>query len=80
MTRRRIEIDDELLEYAQDALGTSGVADTVRAAMKAAVVARARTREIEWLVGGGMAEMADKSQREVVWRRRVAPPGNLETR
>ncbi|MGS2807224.1 DUF2191 domain-containing protein [Nocardia sp. MW-W600-9] len=68
MTKRLIEIDDELLESAQDALGTSGVSDTVRAALNSAVVARARAREVEWLINGGLAEMADKDRRDDVWR------------
>ncbi|MFC6013496.1 DUF2191 domain-containing protein [Nocardia lasii] len=68
MTKRLIEIDDELLESAQDALGTTGVSDTVRAALNSAVVARARAAEVEWLAEGGMAEMADKERRDDVWR------------
>ncbi|MDO3648913.1 DUF2191 domain-containing protein [Nocardia mangyaensis] len=68
MTKRLIEIDDELLESAQEALGTSGVSDTVRAALRSAAVAAARARHVEWLVSGGMAEMADKDRRDDVWR------------
>ncbi|MFB7876726.1 MULTISPECIES: DUF2191 domain-containing protein [unclassified Nocardia] len=68
MTKRLIEIDDELLASAQDALGTSGISDTVRAALSSAVVARARAAEVEWLINGGLAEMADKEQRDDVWR------------
>ncbi|MET9212325.1 MULTISPECIES: DUF2191 domain-containing protein [unclassified Nocardia] len=68
MTKRLIEIDDELLESAQDALGTSGVSDTVRAALRSATVAAARARHVEWLINGGMEEMADKDRRDEVWR------------
>ena len=68
MTKRLIEIDDELLESAQHALGTAGVSDTFRAALNSAVVAHARASEVEWLVNGGMAEMADKDRRDDVWR------------
>ncbi|MFE3545123.1 DUF2191 domain-containing protein [Nocardia sp. NPDC059177] len=68
MTKRLIEIDDELLASAQDALGTSGVSDTVRAALHSAAVAAARARHVEWLINGGMAELADKDRRDEVWR------------
>nr|WP_280348948.1 DUF2191 domain-containing protein [Nocardia neocaledoniensis] len=68
MTKRLIEIEDELLESAREALGTSGVSDTVRAALRSATVAAARARHVEWLVNGGLAEMADKERRDGVWR------------
>ncbi|MFC4126183.1 DUF2191 domain-containing protein [Nocardia rhizosphaerae] len=72
MTKRLIEIDDELLESAKAALGTSGVSDTVRAALSsatsAAAIAAARVRHIEWLTSGGAEEMADKNRRGDVWR------------
>ncbi|MFF2085253.1 DUF2191 domain-containing protein [Nocardia sp. NPDC058176] len=66
MTKRLIEIEDDLLESAQEALGTTGVSDTVRAALRSAALAGARARHIEWLVNGGMAEMADKDRRDAV--------------
>ncbi|MET8425364.1 type II toxin-antitoxin system VapB family antitoxin [Nocardia sp. NPDC059091] len=68
MTKRLIEIDDELLDSAQRELGTTGVSDTVRAALRDAVAKGARLREIEWLVGGGMESMADPDKRGEVWR------------
>lgn len=67
-TKRLIEIDDELLDAARDALGTAGISDTVRVALRNSVAAVARAREIEWLIAGGMAEMADKDKRDEVWR------------
>jgi Arc/MetJ family transcription regulator len=72
MTKRLIDIDDELLAGARDALGTEGIADTVRGALREAIALKARREEVIWLIEGGMAEMADKSAREAVWRR---PPG-----
>ncbi|TQM30678.1 DUF2191 domain-containing protein [Nocardia bhagyanarayanae] len=68
MTKRLIDIDDELLDAAQRELGTSGVSDTVRAALRAAAAAAARARQVEWLTEGGMADMADSEQRARVWR------------
>lgn len=68
VTKRLIEIDDELLESARRELGTTGIADTVRSALKFAATRSARLREIEWLASGGMAEMADPEVRKDAWR------------
>lgn len=68
MTKRLIEIDDELLEAAQRELGTSGVSDTVRVALRNASAMGARAREIEWLIGGGLESMQDPERRGEVWR------------
>ncbi|TLF76022.1 DUF2191 domain-containing protein [Nocardia cyriacigeorgica] len=68
MTKRLIDIDDDLLEAAQQELGTSGVSDTVRAALRSAAVAAARARQVEWLTNGGMESMTDTDQRDQVWR------------
>ncbi|MRH86969.1 DUF2191 domain-containing protein [Nocardia sp. SYP-A9097] len=68
MTKRLIEIDDDLLASAQRELGTNGVSDTVRAALRTAAAVGARAREIEWLTDGGLESMADPEQRGQVWR------------
>jgi Arc/MetJ family transcription regulator len=68
MTKRLIEIDDELLESARQELGTSGITDTVRSALQLAAARSAREREVEWLMSGGMAELASKEARAQVWR------------
>jgi Arc/MetJ family transcription regulator len=68
MTKRLIELDDELLESAQAELHTDGVSDTVRAALRHAAAAGARARQITWLSEGGLAELSEPEQRAVVWR------------
>lgn len=68
VTKRLIEIDDELLETARQELGTSGIADTVRTALQLAAARSARAREIEWLTSGGMADLAAREARADVWR------------
>jgi Arc/MetJ family transcription regulator len=68
VTKRLIDIEDELLETARRELGTTGIADTVRSALQLAATRAARAREVDWLVSGGMAEMADRSARDDVWR------------
>ncbi len=68
VTKRLVDLDDDLLESARRELGTTGIADTVRSALHLAASRSARVRHIEWLVSGGMADMAHKSARDEVWR------------
>lgn len=66
--KRLIDIDDELLVSAQRELGTTGVSDTVRAALQHAAARTARARQVTWLEEGGLAAMADPARRGDVWR------------
>lgn len=68
MTKRLIDLDDELLARAQRELGTSGVSDTVRLALQQATAAAARARQVDWLADGGMAELTDSEARATIWR------------
>lgn len=68
MTKRLIDIDDELLHAARESLGTSGISETVRAALEHANRARVRAEEIAWLVEGGASGLVDKQARDAVWR------------
>ena len=68
MTKRLIELDDELLAAAQQELGTTGVSDTVRTALRHATTAAARARQVDWLGEGGLAGLADAEDRAAVWR------------
>jgi Arc/MetJ family transcription regulator len=68
MTKRLIDIDDDLLAEAQRELHTSGVSDTVRAALRQAADSTARARQVAWLTEGGLAGMAEPEQRAAVWR------------
>ena len=68
MTKRLIDLDDVLLARAQRELNTSGVSDTVRAALGQAANAAARARQVAWLREGGVEALADPGQRADVWR------------
>jgi Arc/MetJ family transcription regulator len=68
MTKRLIDLDDELLALAQRELNTSGVSDTVRAALRHAANAAARARQVTWLREGGLDAMEDPAERADVWR------------
>ena len=68
VTKRLIELDDQLLADAQRELHTDGVSDTVRAALRQAATSAARARQVEWLTGGGLDSMATADQRAAAWR------------
>ena len=68
VTKRLIDLDDELLARAQEELNTTGVSDTVRAALRHAANAAARARQVTWLREGGLETMAEPAQRADVWR------------
>ena len=68
VTKRLIDLDDELLAAAQRELNTTGVSDTVRAALQQAASAAARARQLTWLREGGLEALADPAQRADVWR------------
>jgi Arc/MetJ family transcription regulator len=68
VTKRLIELDDELLAEAQRELHTSGVSETVRAALRLAAAGAARERQVQWLTEGGLEPMTEPEQRAAVWR------------
>jgi Arc/MetJ family transcription regulator len=68
MTKRLIDLDDNLLAAAQRELNTTGVSDTVRAALHQAAARSARARQVTWLQDGGLAAMAEPARRGEVWR------------
>jgi hypothetical protein len=68
MTKRSIERHDELLALAQREQSTTGVSDTVRAAMRQAASGAARARRVTWLREGGLEVLADPGDRADVWR------------
>ena len=68
VTKRLIDLDDDLLAAAQRELSTSGVSDTVRVALQQAAAKSARARQIEWLEQGGLESMAGLDERGEVWR------------
>ncbi|MEP9394315.1 DUF2191 domain-containing protein [Gordonia sp. VNQ95] len=68
MTKRLIDLDDDLLAAARAELKTTGVSDTVRAALQQAAAASARARQVDWLERGGLASMTSSDNRDDVWR------------
>lgn len=68
MTKRLVDLDDDLLAAGQRERHTTGVSDTVRTALKHAAHAAARARQIDWMGGGGLDPLADPETRAAVWR------------
>ncbi|MGW0162146.1 DUF2191 domain-containing protein [Mycobacterium sp. NPDC003323] len=68
MTKRLIDLDDDLLAAAQRELRTSGVSDTVRMALQQAAATSARARQVAWLQSGALQDLATREARENIWR------------
>ena len=67
-TKRLIDLDDDLPAAAQKELKTDCVSDTVSLALQQAAAQSARARQVEWLISGGLGEVATPDQRNDVWR------------
>ena len=69
MTKTLVDIDDELLEAARAALGTSTKKETVNTALREVVAARARSEAVLKLIEWGQRnEPWDDSVRDRAWR------------
>ena len=70
MTKRLIDVDDELVEQARGALGTQTLKDTVNAALSETVKAarrRALTTEDLMRVGKLLEDLQDPEVRRKAW-------------
>jgi len=69
MTKTLVDIDDELLEAAREALGTSTKKDRVNAALREVIAMQRRSQAaddlVEWL---GRNEPFDRETRLRAWR------------
>jgi len=68
VTKRLIDLDDDMLAAAQRELHTIGVSDTVLEALRQTAAAAARARQVEWRTDGALAELADPDGRAKVRR------------
>lgn len=64
-----IDIDEEQLAAAQQALGTTTKKDTVNAALAQAVSLAARRRDLLRLETGGLPDLTDPDVMASAWRR-----------
>ena len=68
MTKRLVEIDDELLADAREALAAATIRETVERSLREAVAVSARRRELARLEGGGLPDLADPEVTASAWR------------
>ena len=69
MAKTLIDVDEETRAAAQQALGTLTKKDTVNAALRAVVALAARRRDLQRLVSGGLADLADDQVMAAAWQR-----------
>ena len=69
MTKTLIEIDDEYLAAAQQALGTSTKKDTVNAALREVAALAARRRDLHRLTFRGLPDLGDEDVMRAAWQR-----------
>jgi Arc/MetJ family transcription regulator len=64
-----VEIDDEYLAAAQQALGTATKKDTVNAALREVAALAARRRDLQRLISGGLPDLEDQDVMLAAWQR-----------
>jgi Arc/MetJ family transcription regulator len=69
MTKTLIEIDDEYLAAAQQALGTATKKDTVNAALREVTALAARRRDLHRLTSHGLPDLEDEDVMRAAWQR-----------
>jgi Arc/MetJ family transcription regulator len=69
MAKTLIEIDDEYLAAAQQALGTTTKKDTVNAALREVAALAARRRDLHRLTSRGLPELEDEDVMRAAWQR-----------
>jgi len=69
MTKTLIDIDDEYLAAAQQALGTVTRKDTVNAALREVTALAARRRDLDRLTSRGLPDPDDEDVMRAAWQR-----------
>lgn len=69
MAKTLIEIDDDYLAAAQQALGTATKKDTVNAALREVAALAARRRDLQRLTSRGLPDLEDQDVMQAAWQR-----------
>ncbi|MGH3287725.1 MAG: type II toxin-antitoxin system VapB family antitoxin [Streptosporangiaceae bacterium] len=69
MAKTLIEIDEEYLAAAQQALGTVTKKDTVNTALREVAALAARRRDLHRLISGGLPDLEDEDVMRAAWQR-----------
>jgi Arc/MetJ family transcription regulator len=69
MAKTLIDVNEEYLAAAQQALHTETKKDTVNAALRAVAALAARRRDLQRLVTGGLPDLEDEQVMRSAWQR-----------
>ena len=69
VTKTLIDIDDEYLAAAQQALDTTTKKDTVNAALREVTALAARRRDLHRLTSRGLPDLEDEDVMRAAWQR-----------
>jgi Arc/MetJ family transcription regulator len=69
MAKTLIDINEEYLDAAQQALGTATKKDTVNAALREVTALAARRRDLERLTSGSLEDLENEEVMRAAWRR-----------
>ena len=69
MAKTLIDVDEEYLAAAQQALHTKTKKDTVNAALRAVAALAARRRDLQRLVSGSLPDLEDEQVMRSAWQR-----------
>ena len=68
MAKTLIDVDEEYLAAAQEALHTETKRDTVNAALREVAALAARRRDLQRLASGGLPDLEDEEVMRAAWR------------
>ncbi|MBK5306886.1 MAG: hypothetical protein JJD92_09390 [Frankiaceae bacterium] len=68
MTKRLVDIDDDVLAAARTALGTRTIKDTVNRALSDASAAALRRQFVARVAAGGLPDLGDPDVMAAAWR------------
>jgi Arc/MetJ family transcription regulator len=69
MAKTLIDVDEEYLAAAQQALQTETKKDTVNGALRAVAAMAARRRDLQRLLGGELPDLRDAEVMRAAWQR-----------
>ncbi len=69
MAKTLIDINEEYLAAAQEALHTKTKKDTINAALRAVAALAARRRDLQRLISGGLPDLEDAEVMRGAWQR-----------
>ena len=69
MAKTLIDVDEEYLAAAQQALHTETKKDTVNTALRTVAALAARRRDLQRLVTGGLPDLEDEQVMRSAWQR-----------